>query len=173
MNCPNPDCKEKNNPAFLQCWKCDALLNEPFDSEKYKTYKKLQPSLLRTRPAGLVLGLFDILLGMLHLFLILITQFGLILFAPLGIIYFIGGESILSLNPWFKKIFQYGVVPASLLAAWNVWLFGRTADVPAYFKIPSKAQMVIIGFFVLIPFICNFVYLTLPRVKKDFLSLRL
>lgn len=109
-----------------------------------------------------MLGVFDIFWALVFLLLYgaLGSQFALIFYALLGIIYIIFAIALFDQRIWFKKLFIWGIIPASILAALNVRVMGG-ADVPSYFYMSSNAQIKFTATYVGIPFVLNVLYVIL------------
>lgn len=123
---------------------------------------------LKLLSAGVViLGWFDALWCFVLGVTALITQFSLILYLPLALLYFIGGVGIIFFKNWGRRTLLFGLIPLSLSAAWNVTLMG-SKDMPDYFYTPPNAQATIILYTLVLPLFLNMIFLILPAVRQRF-----
>lgn len=112
------------------------------------------------------LGIFDILWALVLCFWALATQFALISYVLLGLIYVIFAIILFEEKKWSSKLFFFGIVPVSIVAAINIRTMGLPG-VPAYFYTPPKDQIEMTLIYVGIPFILNIVAgLLLKRAHK-------
>mgnify|MGYP001608035793 CR=1 FL=1 len=114
------------------------------------------------------LGIFDIFWALVVLLLLgtLGSQFALISYALPGIIYINLAVALFSQQIWVKKLFLLGIIPASILAAFNVMVMGG-ANVPSYFRMPSNVQINFTAICAGIPFVLNALYVLLyPKLIR-------
>ncbi|MBI5150093.1 MAG: hypothetical protein HZA28_04895 [Candidatus Omnitrophica bacterium] len=111
------------------------------------------------------LGVFDI--GW-SLFLLLMfalgTQLALMSYIFLGLWYLVIGIGLLNQNEKFKKVYLWGAIPLSILAAINVRVLGAE-NMPSYFYTPPKAQIEIIWLSIILPLLMNMVHLRSSRKR--------
>src|SRR3989338_5224339 len=104
-----------------------------------------------------LLGMFDIFLFFLLSILALISQFGFIVHALVGVIYLIIGSIILA-GRIPRRLFWFVVFPLSILAVITA-LPTASSKIPDTFRTPLYVQLVINSLTLLLPFLCNWAYL--------------
>ena len=114
-----------------------------------------------------VLGIFDMICGSILLFMVLGSQFSLLLCGLLGVLYIYSGNGVLKRRARACKIFLNGVIPLSILASINV-MFLTNEKFPDYFRMDIAEVLQFIGIFILFPLVLNFYFLTRPKVKEQF-----
>jgi len=115
------------------------------------------------------LGIFNILWALVLCFLFLVSQFSFVSGAIFGLFCFISGIGILNRNKIIRKFFLRVVPVLGLLSVLNlIPLTGQ--HVQSGFHMNISDIMLFSGIYIIFPIFVNFIVLTHPKIKEQFVT---
>lgn len=111
------------------------------------------------------LGVFNILWFLALSFMSLASQFQLIFYLFLGVVYLNLAKGLFRQSIWVKKFFIFVIIPLSILAILNIIIMGTSLVAP-YFRMTLMSQIGFTIIFVGIPLVLNALYI-MKQHKKE------